>query len=435
MKKSYYLLLFLFLTACDGSETIQKHPTLVNRYDPSMPNTVDCIKPTYGGIDEPFIVEGNFGGNLADMRVYFDDKKAVLVSTDGKTILGVVPKQKAGKHTISVVCDGDSITTDLVFKYQQTKSVKTIAGLFGAGDDYVDGDLNTARFKEPSNVATVKGMNGDNIIVVESWWNNRVRLISLDDTKVVTLDQTKSFGTPAVDNTREKFYLLSHWAEDRTIYSYSRSENWAPKSTDIIIPVSDMPGQIWSGRFMDGDDNHLYLLDSRLNFCCVDLKNLTYEVLPVEGDYPTVSLGDRNSLAYSKYHKCFFICVPEAAGIYKLYNDNGVWRREKYAGFNGAGSATGHRLNDAQFIAPYAIAPTSDGILYVLCRDGNFMSKIEGDMVELVAGMPGQGGQVNSSTDPLEARFDSPQDIATDFEDNIYIAGGWDRTVRKLSIE
>lgn len=89
-----------------------------------------------------------------------------------------------------------------------------------------------------------------------------------------------------------------------------------------------MPGQIWSGRFMDGDDNHLYLLDSRLNFCCVDLKNLTYEVLPVEGDYPTVSLGDRNSLAYSKYHKCFFICVPEAAGIYKLYNDNGVWRRE-----------------------------------------------------------------------------------------------------------
>lgn len=56
-------------------------------------------------------------------------------------------------------------------------------------------------------------------------------------------------------------------------------------------------------------------------------------------------------------------------------------------------------------------------------------------MVELVAGMPGQGGQVNSSTDPLEARFDSPQDIATDFEDNIYIAGGWDRTVRKLSIE
>lgn len=116
-----------------------------------------------------------------------------------------------------MVCDGDSITTDLVFKYQQTKSVKTIAGLFGAGDDYVDGDLNTARFKEPSNVATVKGMNGDNIIVVESWWNNRVRLISLDDNKVVTLDQTKSFGTPAVDNTREKFYLLSHWAEDRTI--------------------------------------------------------------------------------------------------------------------------------------------------------------------------------------------------------------------------
>jgi hypothetical protein len=52
-----------------------------------------------------------------------------------------------------------------------------------------------------------------------------------------------------------------------------------------------------------------------------------------------------------------------------------------------------------------------------------------------VAGAPGQGGQVNSDTEPLDARFNSAQDIAVDSEDNFYIAGGWDRTIRKLSIE
>ena len=107
----------------------------------------------------------------------------------------------------------------------------------------------------------------------------------------------------------------------------------------------------------------------------------------------------------------------------------------KYAGFNGAGSTTGHRLLDAQFTEPYGIAVTSEGEIYVLNRAGAFINKIVGDQVELVAGKPGNGGQVNSATEPLDARFDSPQDIAVDSEDNFYIAGGWDRVVRKLSIE
>lgn len=55
--------------------------------------------------------------------------------------------------------------------------------------------------------------------------------------------------------------------------------------------------------------------------------------------------------------------------------------------------------------------------------------------LKLLLGKPGNSGQVNSDTEPTDARFDSPQDIAVDSEDNFYIAGGWDRTVRKMSIE
>lgn len=148
------------------------------------------------------------------MKVYFGKKYAVLTRTNGSTILGLVPKLNAGRHPISVVCGNDSVTQDsVIFKYEQTKSVKTVAGAFG-DDKYQDGDLNTARFKEVSNIATVKGTNSDNVIAVESWWNARVSLISPEDNSVVTLSTSHSFGTPAVDNTREKFYLLSHWSED-----------------------------------------------------------------------------------------------------------------------------------------------------------------------------------------------------------------------------
>ena len=81
------------------------------------------------------------------------------------------------------------------------------------------------------------------------------------------------------------------------------------------------------------------------------------------------------------------------------------------------------------------MACTSDGELYVINRGGNFINKVVGDQVEIVAGKPGSGGHVNSDTEPTDARFDSPQDITVDSEDNFYIAGGWDRTVRKMSIE
>lgn len=93
MKKKYLIFLSLFFAACNGSEEIVKHPVVDNKYDPSMPVSVDCIKPTYGGIDVPFVIEGNFKGDLSNMKVYFGEKKAILITTDGKTILGLVPKQ------------------------------------------------------------------------------------------------------------------------------------------------------------------------------------------------------------------------------------------------------------------------------------------------------------------------------------------------------
>jgi len=431
----FFSLSLALFASCESKEDIPLFPTVKNEYDASKPHSLTSIAPLYGGINTPFIVTGNFGDSLSQMKVYFGKKKAVLVRSNGNSILGLVPKLNAGKQQVSVVCGTDSVVGDgVLFKYEQTKSVKTLAGVFG-DEKNQDGDLNSARFKEVSNIATVKGNNSDNIIAVESWWNSRVSLVSPEDNQVVTLSTSHSFGTPAVDNTREKFYLVQHWADDRVVYSYSRTENYAEKNTGINISKNDMNGQIWSGAFRENDDNHLYYLDTNCNFCEVDLENVTYRMIELVGDKP-FDFRDRCQMIYSKYHHCFFASFYQMAGIYKIYEDNEhIWRIEKYAGFNGNGSNSGHRLKDAQFIEPYGLTVTSDGEIYVINRAGSFISRISGDQVDVVAGAPGQGGQVNSDTEPLDARFNSPQDIAVDSEDNFYIAGGWDRTIRKLSIE
>ena len=176
-------------------------------------------------------------------------------------------------------------------------------------------------------------------------------------------------------------------------------------------------------------------MDSNCNFCEVDLDKMSYRMIDLQGDKPS-DFRDRAQMIYSKYHHCFFASFYQMSGIYKIYeNNDGTWKIEKYAGFNGNGYATGNRLKDAQFIEPYGMTVTSDGDIYVINRAGSFISRISGDQVDVVAGKPGTSGETNSDAEPLDARFNSPQDIAADSEDNFYIAGGWDRTVRKLSIE
>ncbi len=440
--KSKLLLLFSFFLlffSCGDKNEIVIFPEIENKYDPSKPLLVERIMPDYGGIDQTFVLTGNFKGELDDMKVYFGNKLAILVATDGQSIMGVVPKQSPGNNLISVVIGNDSISdADLRFKYKQTRSVKTIAGFMG-NREYIDGDINAARFKEPSCIATVKGQNGDNIVVIESWWENRVRLVSLDDNKVITLATGPNVagGTPAVDNTREKFYTIGHWGDQHHIYSYSRADGWTQTVTGIQIAQSDASSNIFSIQCAD-DDDYLYTLSATADFFEIDLKDRSYSRVLLRGPNLPTNYSDRSHVVWSKFHNCFFASFPNEHGIYRfspVYEEDGLLYTDvsRYAGFNGTGSTGGHRLTDAQFIGPHGMAVTSEGDIFVVNRSGNFISQISGDLVEVVAGRPGSSGEING--DPLDSRFNSPQDIAVDFEDNFYIAGGWDGAVRKLSIE
>ena len=440
MKTKYLILLYLFFfVACGDNEEIVKFPVVENKYNPNLPLSADRIKPAYGGIDGTFVIEGNFKGDIFGMKVYFGDKRAVLIATDGQSIMGIVPKQPPGNNSVSVVVGHDSLApSDLKFKYKQTRSIKTVAGNLGT-DGYVDGDVNAARFSEPSHIATVKGQKGDNVIVIESWWVRRVRLVSLDDNKVITLVTGNSFGTPAVDNSREVFYSMGLWEGEHDIYSFSRADGWMPTMTGIKIAQSDANCYIHALQFFGEDEQYLYALSAQCHFFRIDLKNKSYERITLQGVLPT-NFNNRSQFIYSKYHDCFFASFPNEQGVYKIYNTGGSrnpnkdsWWMERYAGFNGAGWTTGHRLNDAKFLEPQGLTVTSDGEIFVTNRGGHFINKISGDQVELVAGKPGSWGWING--DPLDARLDQPQDIAVDSEDNFFVAGGMDRSIRKLSIE
>ena len=159
----YTLSLFFFAIGCSKEAVIEKAPKIINKYNSSKPISADELLPTRGIIDQTFIINGNFPGELSDMKVYFADKKAVLTATDGASITGIVPKQPDGVNQVSIVIGKDSIVPDgFLFKYKQSRSVKTIAGKLGedawmSDADYAGAALDAVTFGDVHYVAALAG--------------------------------------------------------------------------------------------------------------------------------------------------------------------------------------------------------------------------------------------------------------------------------------
>lgn len=469
MKHKYYLYtlsLFLLVVACSQESVIEKAPKIINKYDSSKPTVVNELLPIRGIIDQTFIINGNFPGELSDMKVYFADKKAVLTATDGISITGLVPKQPDGVNQVSVVIGNDSIVPEgLLFKYKQSRSVKTIAGKLDtdawmSDADYAGAALDAVTFGDVHYVAALAGQTQDNIFLIETGWGNRLLMLSQDDNQVQKLATPDNLSCPTVNSTRDAFYVTQFWNRGRTIYYYSKANSWEYSTTAITVSVSDLPGAKVSSLTFGEDDNWLYLMDSEGRIAEVNLLEKSYKVYTaankkpgginqnnyggeIKGDLPN-SFGDWQDsfIIYSKYHKCFFASFANQHAIYKLdKNDDNTWTSTLYAGNNGQGIEFGHRLVDARLNNPHGMAVNEDGEIFVVnkgscpwCGDGHVIVKIFGDMVELVAGKPGSNNPLVNG-DPLESTFKVARNISIDSDGNYIIAGGEDRTVRKLSIE
>lgn len=464
MRKNHFILLllcfFFFLSACNQEYEIEKWPEVVNKYDPSKPKSLDRIIPSVGKIDQTFIVEGNFPGELTDMKVYFGSKRAILTATDGKSITGLIPKQPDGYNLISVVIGSDSIAPqNLKFKYKQSRSIKTIAGKLGTDkwmtdDQYRNADINSVTFGEMHYVAAVKGQKGDNVIAIETGWGNRLFFLSLDDNRVQFLSSPVPLCAPAVPSSRDRFYGTSFWGDrgNRTLYVFAKDESWAAKSTGISVSSDDFANAKSSSITFAEDDNTLYLFDNEGRIAEINIASKDYKIYTtaekkpaninaanfgglISGELPSrFGNWEDSYLAYSKFHKCFFASFTEEDAIYKyVKNNDGTWTVELYAGRNGEGANPGHRLTDAKFHNPHGMAINADGEIFV-CNKGHFISRIHGDLVDIVSGKYNTWSPL-SNGEPSESILDQPRNFAVDFEGNYFFAGGNDRTVRKLSIE
>lgn len=430
---------FLFFMACSNSEVIQKFPDLEDKYDPSKPKEVTSMSPLVGRVDNNFVLEGNFGNDISKMRVYFGERKAVLLKTNGQTLHGMVPKQPAGDNTITVVLDEDSIVTDIKFRYRQFQNVITVAGNWDRREGWGFGELKDGPLEQASfsYVLGATVVAGGNLIIGEGYYQ-RLRFVSIEDNEAVRIYGDwggSAFDQGAAISTGETAYFMGY--NNSTLFRLDRSNAWEPVQIRSNIP--EITGEVHSPTFA-GDDRYLYVRDNHGNFGRIDTENKTdnypFELLMANVNGNGESM---NKLCYSKFSDCFYATSPAEHGIYKIWQDktDQQWKIERYAGFNGSGYAEGDRLTDAKFSFPVGICADNYGNLMVTNRSNHTIFKIwlKTGRAEHVAGIKADWPSRPVAGKPLESQFINPNSIVMDEEENFFITGENAHEVHKYSIE
>lgn len=437
MKNKLYLI-FLFLSllfaACNSEEVIEKWSEKGNYYDPGKSITFEALTPDWGRINEAFVIKGHFPNAHELIKVYFGDKEAVLLDSDGRELYGLIPKQTPGNNEVSLVIGDQKYTSENVkFKYYQTQSIKTVFGKFD-DNQWIEGLLDEVRIGYASDIVTVAGQKGDNLIFIAGGWDDKAYFVSLDDNMMVRLINIGYMGAIAVDNSKDKVCIMPR--NGGAVYTATREDGWTINSLGISIPFQgDCQGALTYAE----DNRHVFAMSGD-GLYEIDLEDKSFIKLFDKSQYPAFdglnTTQWRHYLTYSKFDKCFFASYPENNGILKIWKDaSSTWQVERYAGFKPGWLPTsfGDRLNDAVLKQPCGMAVNSAGELYVCCKDSHCIVKIKGSLVSLVAGNPDKSGKVNGY--PTDAFFDAPLCIGIDSEENFFIGEENSRVVRKMTIE
>lgn len=410
--------LALGLAACKSEAP--EHPGR----DPNKETVVSGFMPDSGGIASQFVVTGsNFGTDIGDVKVYFNNKPAKILNVKGGAIYCLVPKQPGESSIISVVIGQDSISyTAKQFKYNIKSSVSTLTGK-AKESGAKDGSLAEATFYLPRYVGID---NQDNIFVVDDEIR-RIRLVSQSNNKVMTLTNKIAVGQPAFNADKTIAYFLGDG--DQTLYAFDEATQWIMEKVGKV--AND--GYFHSVTFNE-NENFAFTRKNSGAFLRVDMNRTTPANTVVLGNISQVSGGQNGHMVYNPVDGHFYCSNNRDNVIYKIkLSEDGLSADiQPYAG-NGVGWTDGP-VSQAKFNSPRGIAVDSEGNIIVADQMNHCIRQISLDgIVTTLAGQPGKAGYEDG--DPDKSLFNQPTGVAVDKNDIIYISDQNNHSVRRLAIE
>lgn len=402
-------------------------------YDSTKPVELQSFYPDSGGIAQKVILTGgNFGNDVDLIKVYFNNKRAAVISSDGERMYVVVPRMPGYECNVSVVVGKDSVNYDKKFSYRQTVSVKTIAG--NGIPDFKPGVLSETTLRPH-----FLGVDHEKNIFVSLRDAPNYGIVMINEEQDMVLPLTLGASSliipnsPAIDRQTGVVTFPSETSIPAFV-TCDPKEAWAPRYRNFnVVKTNDFgyPTNAWKHSMAACEaDGYVYTRFFEGQIIKIHPKTFEAEIIFVTPN------GTANGQTFHPHHPNLLYFAGRSGGIaHGIYSLDIRDPENTFKRLNASGA--GHRdgeLDVALFNAPWQIYFDPDGYLYIADANNHCIRRITPDnIVETVVGMPGTRGWKDGSKD--EALFDTPMGVGVDNEGSVYVADTGNNRVRKLSIE
>jgi DNA-binding beta-propeller fold protein YncE len=430
------------MTAGCKSEADESKNPYDRPHDANRAIEVSTISPVSGGIGTKVIVTGdNFGNNPEQVKLYFNEKEALILRIQDNAIYALTPRQPGEFSDIKVVVGNKEAVLDgMRFQYFIKAAVTTVAGQFGSTAAATDGPALQAIFGRPIMVAA----SNDGLVFISDDTGTSLRLLSTKDNVVTTVINGLNRPWQSAFNIAEdKLFVVEREASNRPILFYvlSRNTNWMQR--EIFYDQKDEHGDYIAGSMpqagLAADDTYVYMICQNGE----KLIRVHQETKKVEVIGENFSMAAWNYLAWSQKDKKLYASAEEFGRLYRFdpyYIPEGrdtPWLTfnevEHIAGTSRGSAQEGNGLN-IRMSYILGIAADKEGNIY-LPDDGNScIWKIDQELNgTIIAGVPGTAGYKDG--DPKEALFNRPYGVSVTEDGLIYVAENVNKVVRCIAIQ
>ena len=448
---SFTVLIFFIIGCKDETFSFSKQK-IGNPHDPTKPITITKITPNEGFLREKVIIYGsNFGNDVEKTQVFFVDtdgneRTSPVVSVHGESIYCLAPRQITGESNVKVIInENKEAVSPVKFSYTARENVSWVALMgksLGVGARYEDGSLADAHMWRPHAITSI----GNNQFMTFGFYENlanKVRLISIDDDRVITVQEGVYLGQAAINESKTRVYATT-LNPPHTIFEYKKEGGWTPyKIGELVVPkytscCDRIRALVMMDEAHDPNQEWLYFAHKNKTFGRYNINTEETEIIADETlDVPVKDWA--GYLVYDKFQNCFYLSLYESYSIYKITKTGDNWgdgvKAELYVGSPSRSEVTdGHREN-ARFKQPMGMCMDEEGNLFITDRSAHVIRKLSAkdEHVTTIAGVVNVEGAANG--DPKEATFFFPIDIDYDGDGGFYIAEDWESSIRKYSIE
>lgn len=442
--KRYYSLMSVIsvlslLFACKEESGINR-----KEHDPNAPITLTSFSPKEGGARDKVLLDGeNFGGDPNKIEVYFNSKKAAVVSSSGDRIYAIVPRLPGENPVIKVVIGEKSATYDETFTYTAQAQVTTVTG--NGETAYQPGPLATAQVYGKYLELDAEG----NIFM--SWrdggtWGvariNEQQNIVTTLYEAETTDERVLYANGLTVDRVTGVVTASHESVPEVFFSFDPREAWNPRQRNAQFSEAEYNSIVWADRYANfvsfsPYDGYLYtrFRDGKVAKIHPD----TYEATIVhQGPYGSqygqaINPAKPWELYITLHSNASPVEFRQGIMVLDLRDPDGTGGFKRINAPGGSGFRDGP-VEDAVFNYPKDIKFDNDGNMFIADYDNHCIRMLSADgIVTTVAGQPGTSGYRDGG--PIESQFYRPWGVAVNEQGDIYIADWGNARIRKLVIE